>query len=81
MNQGFVYYFKILRARKNLSARKLSLECGLSSSYVSKLEGDGVVPNAAVFMKLMEKLEASDREILILLRLLVYENEVDMNEI
>lgn len=61
--------FKMWRLRSGLSARALSLSCGLSPSYVSKLEAGGVRPPVDTFIKLARQLQLSDPEIIFLLGL------------
>ena len=68
-------YIKFLRDRENLSARQLSLDCGLSSSYVSKLENGVTIPTVVVFASIMRELKATNEEILFLMRLFLLEHE------
>lgn len=59
---------KKLRERRGVSARALSLEAGLSASYVSKIESGQVKPSVEAFAYLMKALEASDEEVLYMVR-------------
>ena len=59
-----------MRERQGLSSRALAERVGCSSSYVSKLETQGMVPAANVFARLVNVLECSDAEIQFLLILL-----------
>ena len=62
--------FRFMRERQGLSSRALAERVGCSSSYVSKLETQGMVPAANVFARLVNVLECSDAEIQFLLILL-----------
>lgn len=53
-----------LRARKNLSARKVSLLAGLSPSYVGKLEAGELEPSFRAFARLALVLDMSPQEVL-----------------
>jgi transcriptional regulator with XRE-family HTH domain len=57
---------KIIRLERGISARSLSLACGLSASYVSKIES-GTKPTVDAFMKIAKELKLNDHEILFLL--------------
>jgi transcriptional regulator with XRE-family HTH domain len=59
---------KLKRHKLGLSARALSESCGLSSSYVSKVENKEVSPSLAVFSKLATVLKFSDQEIVFIVR-------------
>lgn len=52
-----------------VSARALSLECGFSASYMSKVESGSIVPPVDNFMKIVSHLKLSEQEILYLLGL------------
>ena len=58
---------KMLRDEKSLSARALSLSCGLSASYVSKLESGSSKPTVDTLMKIATELELNESEILFLM--------------
>lgn len=58
---------KVLREEKGFSARSLSLACGLSASYVSKLETGVSKPTVDTLMKIATELELNESEILFLL--------------
>lgn len=58
---------KMMRLDKNISARALSLACGLSSSYISKLESGGTKPPIDVFVRITKELDLNETEILFLL--------------
>ena len=51
-----------MRERQGLSSRALAERVGCSSSYVSKLETQGMVPAANVFARLVNVLECSDAD-------------------
>lgn len=55
------------REAKGLSCRKLSLECGMSDSYFSKVEAGKIVPSVVAFARASEVLGLSRVEILVLL--------------
>lgn len=61
--------FRDWRLSTGQSARAVSLACGLSPSYVSKLESGGVRPPVDTFMKLVRQIELGEPEILFLLGL------------
>jgi transcriptional regulator with XRE-family HTH domain len=52
-----------LRTKKGLSARSLSLQAGLSPSYVGKLEAGEVEPSVKAFGKLAHVLGMGEREV------------------
>lgn len=56
------------RAQKGMSARRLSTLCGLSPSYINKVEKGVIEPSFRIFCKMAEVLEMSDVEILFLVR-------------
>lgn len=58
---------KLMREEKGLSARALSLSCGLSASYVSKLEAGVSKPTVDTLMKIATELELNESEILFLM--------------
>lgn len=60
----------LIRQRCGLSARAVSLECGLSPSYVSKMERDEYLPTLDRFSKIVETIGATDEEILFLVSML-----------
>ena len=60
----------VLTVRPVMDSRALAERVGCSSSYVSKLETQGMVPAANVFARLVNVLECSDAEIQFLLILL-----------
>lgn len=61
---------KFLRERKGISSRALANKLGCSSSYVSKLENNNMIPAANIFAKLVAELECSDVEVEFLLMML-----------
>jgi len=69
-DEAFRYGLKLLRDNKNISARSLSMSVNLSESYVSKVEGGTLAPSAEAFYKIVNALGASDKEIILLLKLL-----------
>lgn len=66
-NPEFPILMKFLRERAGLSARQLSLDAGLSASYVSKIESGAVLPTISSFAHLIHKLNVSPVEIAYLL--------------
>lgn len=60
---------RYLRERTNMSARHVSLASGLSPSYVGKVEKNEIEPSISGFYKICKVIEASDKEIVFLLRL------------
>jgi transcriptional regulator with XRE-family HTH domain len=58
---------KMMREEKGFSARSLSLTCGLSPSYVSKLESGVSKPTVDTLMKIATELELNESEILFLM--------------
>jgi len=63
----FSILMKFLRERRSISARQLSLDAGLSSSYVSKIESGAVLPTISSFAKIVARLDVSPKEISYLL--------------
>lgn len=61
--------FKLWRKMTLYSARSLSLACGLSASYVSKIESGALIPPLNTFMKLVTELQLTPAEISFLLGL------------
>lgn len=57
------------RLAKGLSARRLSLEAGLSESVVGKLEAGNMQPSLHVFASIVCKLDLSPLEVVFLVRL------------
>lgn len=72
-NQDFALLMKFLRERAGLSARQLSLDSGLSASYVNKIENGSVLPTIRSFAHLIQKLDLSPFELSYLLQTLVKE--------
>ena len=62
---------KYWREQFGVSARALSLECGFSASYVSKVESGSIVPPVNNFMKIATHLNLSEQEIIFLLGLYI----------
>lgn len=60
---------KFLRTRKNITSRGLSSMCGLSPSYIGKLEAGTIQPSFDVFCMIAKALEMNNNEILFLVRL------------
>jgi transcriptional regulator with XRE-family HTH domain len=60
---------KAWRESFGISARALSLECGFSASYISKVESGSIVPPVNNFIKIALKLQLSEQEIIYLLGL------------
>lgn len=54
---------RFLREKRGLSGRQLSVNAGLSASYVSKVELGQIVPTLEAFGKIMRALGATDKEI------------------
>ena len=61
---------KLLRLRRSVSSRALAAQCGLSSSYVSKVENNSTSPSASAFAKIVLELECSTLEVMFLLEML-----------
>lgn len=61
---------RFLRLRRNISSRALAAQCGLSSSYVSKVENNSTSPSASAFAKIVLELECSTLEVMFLLEML-----------
>lgn len=57
---------KLLREKKGLSARSLSISCGFSPSYVSKIESGEIEPSFFAFSKIAQSLEMTTQEIIFL---------------
>lgn len=57
------------RMARGVSARRLSLDAGLSESVVGKVESGAVEPSLRVFALVSQQLRLSDREIALLVRL------------
>ena len=65
---------RFLRGKKGISARALSLESGLSPSYVSKIESGQIKePSLEAFASIAKSLKMSEPEMITLVRL--YENQ------
>lgn len=60
---------KLWRVASGKSARAVSLDCGLSASYMSKVESGSIVPPVDNFVKIVSQLNLNDKEILYLLGL------------
>lgn len=54
---------RYLRGRRNLSARAVSLQAGLSSSYVGKLEAGEIEPSFRAFARLALVLGMNSQEV------------------
>lgn len=74
-NDNFALLMKFLRERAGLSARQLSLDAGLSASYVSKIESGVVLPTISSFAHIIQKLDVSPFEVSYLLQTLVKDKE------
>lgn len=57
------------REARHLSARRLSLNAGLSDSVVGKIESRSIEPSLKAFAGIVTQLELTDREIAFLVRL------------
>lgn len=57
------------RVARGFSARRLSLEAGLSESVVGKVEAGNMQPSLQVFASIVSKLELSPLEVAFLVRL------------
>lgn len=73
-NLEFPYLMKILRERRGISARQLSLDAGMSASYYSKIESGAVLPTISSFAHIVQRLDVSPVEIIYLLSSLVKES-------
>ena len=58
----FSELFKVLRMRSGISARSLSIACGLSPSYMSKVESGETKPSLQNFAKIIKALDCSEAE-------------------
>lgn len=72
-NEDFARLMKFLRERAGLSARQLSLDAGLSASYVSKIESGSVLPTIQSFAHIIQELDVSSFEVAYLLQTLTKE--------
>ena len=70
----FPSLMKVLRERQGVSARQLSLDAGLSASYISKIESGTVLPTISSFAHIVDRLNVSPVEISYLLSSLVKES-------
>lgn len=60
---------RLKREAAHLSARHVSLEAGLSPSYVGKVEKGEIEPTISSFYRICKAIGANDKEIVFLLRL------------
>ncbi len=67
---------KFLRTKKSLSSRALSSICGLSPSYIGKVEAGIIQPSFDAFCAIVQALKVNDTEVLFLIRL----NQRKLNE-
>lgn len=67
----FPSLMKVLRERQGMSARQLSLDAGLSASYISKIESGAVLPTINSFAHIVDRLNVSPVEIAYLLSTLI----------
>lgn len=68
----------LLRMRREtlgLSARKLSLNAGLSDSVVGKIESGEIQPSLRVFARIAVELRLNHHEIAVLVRLAARDND------
>lgn len=70
----FPSLMKLLRERRGISARQLSLDAGMSASYYSKIESGAVLPTISSFAHIVDRLNVSPVEISYLLSSLVKES-------
>lgn len=63
----FAILFKFLRERTGMSARALSLQAGLSQSYISKVESGNVLPTIESFAKIIKLMNITDKELMYLI--------------
>lgn len=59
---------KFARERSDASARQISMEAGLSPSYVSRVERGELKPSLEAFAKIMSVLDVSDKELIFMIR-------------
>lgn len=64
---SFEQLFKAARHRSGKSARGLSVECGLSPAYVSKVESGETKPSIQAFARLVAAMNCSGSEILFMM--------------
>lgn len=57
-----------LRSAKNMSARKLSIDAGLSASYIGKVEQGGLEPSFRAFCAIVQALHMTDAEIIFVVK-------------
>jgi predicted transcriptional regulator len=72
VSAGEITVGQLLRARRHVdgrSARRLSLDAGLSESVVGKVETGSIDPSLRVFAKIVHELRLNQREIALLVRL------------
>ena len=55
------------KTRNGYSARDVSINCGFSPSYLSKVEADQLVPSIVAFSKLIKPLKMTKPEIMMIL--------------
>lgn len=67
----FPSLMKLLRERRGISARQLSLDAGMSASYYSKIESGAVLPTISSFAHIVDRLNVSPVEIAYLLSTLI----------
>lgn len=78
VNDDFRNLIIKLRERAGMSAHKLSIEAGLSGSYVSKMERGDIYPSVEALAKMVLVLDPSPIELYILVKSMVVEvDQVD----
>jgi transcriptional regulator with XRE-family HTH domain len=65
---------RLRREGREVSARRLSLDAGLSDSVVGKIESGEIHPSLRAFARIALQLQLSDREIALLVRLAASDN-------
>lgn len=68
-NPDIAEFIKFLREKKQYSARHLSLEAGLSASYVNKVESGALEPSLKAFSSIARVLEMTEAEILLMVKM------------
>ncbi len=60
--QEFSLRLSVLRKSKGVSARKMSLSIGQSTSYIKSIENGTCLPSVKMFFRICEYLEISEQE-------------------
>ena len=63
MNNFFSERLSVLRLKKNVSAREMSLALGQNASYINRIENRMAFPSMQVFFYMCEYLEVTPQEL------------------